>query len=154
MRIATFDGGSTGIVAADDTVGDISDLLQQYDPLEATVEVIDAADHGFALGGKAGDDQRDRSTQIRSHDLRPSQPLDAGDHGSVALEVDAGTEPRKLLHMHEAVLEDRLAYRRGALRHAHQRDELRLEIGGEAWEGLGIDSNRTKAATVTRNAEA
>jgi 2-keto-4-pentenoate hydratase/2-oxohepta-3-ene-1,7-dioic acid hydratase in catechol pathway len=33
MRIATFDGGSTGIVASDDTVVDIGDLLQRYDPL-------------------------------------------------------------------------------------------------------------------------
>src|SRR6185312_2093879 len=81
------------------------------DALEASVEVIDAADHGFALGGKPGDDQRDRSAQVRSHDLRTSQSLDAGHHGRVALEIDAGAEPRKLLHMHEAVLEDGLAYR-------------------------------------------
>src|SRR4051794_22269257 len=124
------------------------------DALEASVEVIDAADHGFALGGKPGDDQRDRSAQIRRHDLRTSQPLDAGHHGSVAPEIDAGAEPRKLLHMHEAVLEDRLAYGRGALRHAHQRDELRLQVSREPWEGLGVDGDRAKAATVPRNAEA
>lgn len=33
MRIAAFDGGKTGIVASDDTVVDISDLLQHYEPL-------------------------------------------------------------------------------------------------------------------------
>ena len=92
--------------------------------------------------------------KIRGHDLRTSQSLDAGYHGRVALEIDAGAEPRKLLHMHEAVLEDSLAYRRGPLRHAHQRDELRLEIGGEPWEGLGVDGDRAKAAAVPRNSEA
>ena len=33
MRIAAFDGGKTGIVATDDTVVEIDDLLQRYDPL-------------------------------------------------------------------------------------------------------------------------
>lgn len=33
MRIAAFDGGRTGIVANDDTVVEIGDLLQRYDPL-------------------------------------------------------------------------------------------------------------------------
>lgn len=32
MRIAAFDGGKTGIVASDDTVVDIGDLLQRYEP--------------------------------------------------------------------------------------------------------------------------
>ena len=84
----------------------------------------------------------------------PASPLHAGDHGGVALEVDAGAEPRQLLHMHEAVLEDRLAHGRGALRHAHQRDELGLQIGGEAREGLGVDGDRAKAAAVPRHSEA
>ena len=33
MRIAAFDDGKIGVVAADDTVVDITDLLQRYDPL-------------------------------------------------------------------------------------------------------------------------
>jgi 2-keto-4-pentenoate hydratase/2-oxohepta-3-ene-1,7-dioic acid hydratase in catechol pathway len=33
MRIATFDGGHTGVVASDDTVVDVGDLLQQFDPI-------------------------------------------------------------------------------------------------------------------------
>ena len=33
----------------------VAELL--LDALEAAVEVIDAADHRFALGGEAGDDQ-------------------------------------------------------------------------------------------------
>ena len=39
----------------------LAELL--LDALEAAVEVIDPADHGFALGGKPGDDQRHRSAQ-------------------------------------------------------------------------------------------
>lgn len=33
MRIATFGDGRMGVVASDDTVVDVTDLLQQYDPL-------------------------------------------------------------------------------------------------------------------------
>lgn len=33
MRIATFGDGKIGVVASDDTVIDVTDLLQQYDPL-------------------------------------------------------------------------------------------------------------------------
>ena len=62
------------------------------DSLEASIEVIDATDQGFALGSEAGDDQRDRRTKIRGHDFRAVQPLDAGDYGGVALEIDAGAE--------------------------------------------------------------
>ncbi len=32
MRIAAFDGGKPGVVASDDTIVDIRDLLEQYDP--------------------------------------------------------------------------------------------------------------------------
>ncbi|MDQ4044685.1 MAG: fumarylacetoacetate hydrolase family protein, partial [Chloroflexota bacterium] len=32
MRIAAFDGGRPGVVASDDTIVDIRDLLEQYDP--------------------------------------------------------------------------------------------------------------------------
>ena len=66
----------------------------------------------------------------------------------------SGAKPGQLLHMHEAVLEDRLAHLRGAVRHAHQRDELRLQIGGEAREGLGLDETGFEAAAVPRNANA
>ena len=33
MRIAAFDGGRLGVVGNDETVVDVTDLLQQYDPL-------------------------------------------------------------------------------------------------------------------------
>jgi 2-keto-4-pentenoate hydratase/2-oxohepta-3-ene-1,7-dioic acid hydratase in catechol pathway len=45
MRIAAFDGGRPGIVAADDTVVDISDLLRQYDPLGPEDHLPDLITH-------------------------------------------------------------------------------------------------------------
>lgn len=45
MRIAAFDGGKPGIVAADDTVVDISDLLRQYNPLGPEDHLPDLITH-------------------------------------------------------------------------------------------------------------
>lgn len=45
MRIAAFDGGTPGIVAADDTVIDISDLLQQFDPIGPEDHLPDLITH-------------------------------------------------------------------------------------------------------------
>ena len=75
----------------------------------------------------------------------PRKPFHAGDEGGIAFEIDTRAEPRQLLHMHEAVLEDGLAHLAGAVGHAHQRDELRLKIGGEAGEGLGLHRHRAQA---------
>ena len=63
----------------------------------------------------------------------------------LAVEMDVGAEPRQLLHVHEAVLEDRLADFRRALGARHQRHELRLQVGREAGERLGRDVDRTQA---------
>jgi 2-keto-4-pentenoate hydratase/2-oxohepta-3-ene-1,7-dioic acid hydratase in catechol pathway len=45
MRIAAFDGGKAGIVATDDTVVDISDLVQQYDPIGPEDHLPDLITH-------------------------------------------------------------------------------------------------------------
>src|SRR3990170_1661058 len=63
------------------------------DPLEAAIEVVDAADHRLALRGEAGDDQRYRGPQIGGHDLRAGQAVHAGDDSGIAFEVDTGAEP-------------------------------------------------------------
>src|SRR5262245_66565152 len=96
------------------------------DPLEAAVEVVNPADRRFPLGGETGDDERDRGPQIRRHDRRALEPAHPRDEGRVALELDAGAEPRQFLHTHEAVLEDCLAQLRCARGGAHQSDELSL----------------------------
>ena len=57
----------------------------------------------------------------------------------VAVQVDVGAEAGQLLHVHEAVLEDRLADHAGALGARHQRHELRLQVGREAGERLRLD---------------
>src|ERR1700739_1617351 len=91
--------------------------------LEAAVEVIDAVDHGLALGRERGDDEGDRRAQVGRHHRRALEPLDALDGRGLAGEGDGGAEPRQLLHVHEAVLENGLGDARGAARARHQRHE-------------------------------
>lgn len=45
MRIAMFDAGKVGVVANDDTIVDVTDLLQQYDPLDPADLVPDLINH-------------------------------------------------------------------------------------------------------------
>jgi 2-keto-4-pentenoate hydratase/2-oxohepta-3-ene-1,7-dioic acid hydratase in catechol pathway len=45
MRIAAFDGGKPGIVASDDTIVDIGDLLARYDPLGPEDHLPDLITH-------------------------------------------------------------------------------------------------------------
>ena len=85
---------------------------------------------------------------------RALQPLDAVDRRHLAVEMDVGAEAGELLHVHEAVLEDRLADVRGAVGAADQRHQLRLEVGGEAGERLGGDVDRREAAAVPPDADA
>src|SRR5262249_39087179 len=85
------------------------------DPLEAAVEMVDAVDHGLALGGETGDDQRHRGAEVGRHHLGAPEPVDAGDGGDLAIEMDVSAEPGELLHVHEAILEDGLADLRDAV---------------------------------------
>src|SRR5688572_28039568 len=113
--------------------------------LEAAVEMIDTMERGLALGGKVRDDERHRGPEIGRHHLGAGQLFDAADLGRIAVEMDVGAEACKLLHMHEAVLEDRLADDGGALGLGGQRHELGLEIGGEARIRLGLDLDWSKS---------
>src|SRR5262245_25696029 len=122
--------------------------------LEAAVEMIDAVQHRLAMGGQSSDDQRDRGPQIGGHHLGSGQLIDAADERSVAVQRDVGPQPRQLLHMHEAVLEDGLANGRYAPRPGHQRHELSLEIGREARIGLRVDVYRIYGIAIAHDAHA
>src|SRR5271154_4964063 len=126
-------------------------LLQ---PLEAAVEMVNPVHDRLPLRGETGDDQRDRSPQVGRHDRRAAQAPDAADDGGVAFELDARAEARKLLHVHEAVLEDRLLDARDAARARHQRHELRLQIGREAGKRRGGDVDRLDPCAVASDANA
>lgn len=76
MRIARFDGDRMGVVASDDTIVDISDLLQQYDPLGPEDLLPDLIDHfdelrselesrASAGGGKALSDLKLEAPVVR-----------------------------------------------------------------------------------------
>ena len=79
---------------------------------------------------------------------------DALDDRRLAGKRDVGAEAGQLLHMHEAVLEDRLGDLRLAVRHGHQAHELRLQVGREARERLGRDVDRRDAVAVAPDADA
>src|SRR5882757_7943012 len=74
------------------------------EPLEAAVEVIDAIDHGVAVGRERGNHQRHRGAQVGRHHGRALEPRNALDGRGLTVEMDARAEAGKLLHMHEAVL--------------------------------------------------
>src|SRR5436190_9674846 len=98
------------------------------EPLETAVEVVNAIDDGFALGGKRRDHQRHRSAQVRRHDRRALELRHAFDGGALAIEMDTRAKPRQLADMHETIFENRLGDVRGAARPRHQRHELCLQI--------------------------
>ena len=116
--------------------------------------MIDAVDRGLAFRRQAGDDQRDGGAQIRRHDRRALQLADALDDCRLARQRDVCAEPGKLLHMHEAVLEDGLGDARLAFGHRHQAHELGLQIGREAGERLGGHVHRRDARAVAPDADA
>src|SRR5436190_22379332 len=125
-----------------------------FECLEAAVEMIDAMQHGFAFGGKGGDHQRDGCPEVGRHHLGPGEPAHAANFRCIAIKMDIGAQPRKLLNMHEAVFEDRLADECRALSLGHERHELGLEIGRKSRIGLGRNLNRSKARSVATDADA
>src|SRR5690349_7488666 len=74
-----------------------------FQPFEPAIEVVDAVDGGFAAGGEAGDDERDRSAEVGGHDLRALELRDAFDRGDLAVDANVGTEARELGDVHVAV---------------------------------------------------
>src|SRR5690606_2665432 len=112
------------------------------DVLVAAVEVVDAVDGGFAIGDQAGKDQRGRCTQVGRHHRGAAEAGNAGHGGTVALDMDLRAQARQLLHVHEAVLEDRLVEDADAFGDAVHRHELRLHVGGKAGMRRGDDVHR------------
>src|SRR3982074_1558581 len=84
------------------------------EPFKPAVEMIDAVDHGLAFGGEARDHQRHRRSQIPRHPGGAARRVDAVDGRVLAVEMNPRSEPRQLLHMHEAIFEDRLGDARRA----------------------------------------
>jgi 2-keto-4-pentenoate hydratase/2-oxohepta-3-ene-1,7-dioic acid hydratase in catechol pathway len=79
MRIARYNDGKTGIVAADDTVVDITDLLQQFDPLGPEDALPDLISHFDQLRAEleslssAGGGLPLTDVQLRSPLTRPTK---------------------------------------------------------------------------------
>src|SRR5690606_32679743 len=79
-----------------------------FDPLVATVDVVDPADLGGAFGHQAGEHQRGAGPKVGGHDGGPREARGPAHHRGVAVDHDVGAEPVELGHVHEPVLEDRL----------------------------------------------
>ena len=79
----------------------------------------------------------------------------AHDRG-VAFDADVGAQAQQLLHVHEAVLEDRLVDHADAFGDAVHRHELRLHVGRERRVRRGGEVDRARAAAphVERDAVA
>src|SRR5690606_21169186 len=102
-----------------------------FDALVATVYVVDAIDQGVALGDQRRNDQAGRSPQVGGHDRGTLEGLGAGDGGSVAFDLDLRAHAVHLVHVHEAVCEDRLDHRAGVFGNGVEGDELSLHVGRE-----------------------
>src|SRR4051812_36882371 len=124
------------------------------EPFKAAVEVIDAIDHGLALGRKRGDHERHRRAQIGRHYRRALELFDAFDGRRFASEVNTSAEPRQLLHVHETVFKDGLGDVRRALGAGHQGHKLSLQVGRKTGERRGCDLNRCDAGTVSHDTDA
>ena len=68
----------------------------------AAVDVGDAADHGLALGGQAGDDHRRAGADVVGPHRRARQAGHAAHDGVVAVGADVGAEADQLLDVAEA----------------------------------------------------
>src|SRR3546814_2142163 len=88
----------------------------------------------------------DWSSDVCSSDL-------AGHGGAVAFDVDLGAQAHQFLHVHEAVLEDRLVDDADAFGDAVHGHELRLHVGGETRMRRGDDVHRLRPAPAHRSEE-
>ena len=68
----------------------------------AAVDVGDAADHGLALGGQAGDDHRRAGADVVGPHRRAGQARHAAHDGVVAVRAHVGAEAGQLLDVAEA----------------------------------------------------
>src|SRR5882762_11918613 len=121
------------------------------EPFKPAVEMVDAVDHGLAFGREPRDHQRHRGAQIRRHDGRAAQLVDALDGGGLAIEMNLRAEPRQFLHVHEAIFEDRLGDARRALSAGHQRHQLGLQVGRKARKRCGRNRHRHDPGAVAGN---
>src|SRR5262249_43290368 len=111
------------------------------EPLKAAIEMIDAVDHGLALGCKGGNHKRHRGTEVSRHHRRALEAIDALNRCGLTVKLNARAKARKLLHMHEAVFEDRLRDTGRPFGSRHQCHQLRLQIGGKSrkWRSGHLD---------------
>ena len=94
--------------------------------------MVDAVDHGFALGHQRCQHQRRAGPQVARDHTGATERARPRHHRLLAIHADVGAHPRHFLRVHEAVFENRLDDDRDAFRLRHESHVLRLQIGGEA----------------------
>src|SRR5690606_30162284 len=118
------------------------------DAFVTAINVVDAVDQGIAIGPEAGDHQAGGGPQVGRHDRSTLEPVNPGNDGGVALDLDLGTHAAHFLHVHEAVLEHRLDHGAGALGQRIHGHELGLHVGGECRIGRGTQVDRLRAIAL------
>src|SRR5882724_4003733 len=102
-----------------------------FDAFITPVQMVDTVNHRLAFGNQSGEDQARRSAQIGGHDSGSLQGIHPVHDRRIAFHLDVGPQTAQLLHMHETIFEDRFRNHRSTLRHAVERHELCLHVGGK-----------------------
>jgi hypothetical protein len=108
--------------------------------------MVDAVDRRRAVGDEPGDHEARGRAKVGRHHVRAGEPRHAAHDRRRALDLDVGAEALQLLHVHHAVLEDRLGDHRGAAGARRERHELRLHVGRERRVRRGAQARRRELA--------
>ena len=116
-----------------------------FHALVAAIQMIDPLDKGFTFSGEPGNHEARRGAQIGRHDSSARQARHAAHDCGVAVDIDVCAQAQQLLHVHEAVFEDRLDDHRSAFGQRIERHQLGLHVSGKAriFVGADVDGART-----------
>ncbi len=117
----------------------------------AAVDMMDVADLRLAFGDEAREHHSGASAEIGRLDLAARELVNAFDDGRAAIDADVRAHALELVHMHEAVLKDRLRHAARAFGNRQHGHELRLHVRRETriWHRLDVDGLRLLVAAHT-----
>src|SRR6185437_17119283 len=101
--------------------------------------MIDTLDLSHTFCSQTRDNQTSTGTKVRRHDRSTGEFLAPGHYQSVAFHTNIGSHPPQFFYMHKPTLEHSFGYDTRAFGQAHQRNHLRLHVGGKPWERQGPD---------------
>src|SRR5512134_351575 len=120
------------------------------DSLVPSIQVIDSQHFGSTFGRQSRQNESRAGTQVRGHHRSARQAVAAGYDDPVALHADIRSHAAQLLHMHKPALEHRFRDDARAFSHGHQRDHLRLHVGGKPGKRQRTDVNAFQPGGLRR----